>query len=124
MTGALEYLSSLEYQHPARQLFRSQVLSNGVDEQGHEITHINFRVSACTAPNHVFSLFVSMTLGVPLQEDFLHQEFYGADCVGESLFFYSHKTLFSTLYARVREKVALQAQEHAGLRLQLPLAIA
>ena len=124
LTGAMEHLSSLEYKHPARQLFRQQVVSKGVDEQGHEITHINFRVSACTASSHVFSLFVSMTLGVPLQEDFLHQEFYGADCVGESLFFYSHKTLVSSLYARVREKVAQQAQEHAGLRLKLPLAIA
>ncbi|NER60426.1 hypothetical protein G3435_11380 [Pseudomonas sp. MAFF212428] len=102
-------------------MFRSQVLSRGVDEQGLDVTHINFQASACNAPNHVFSLFVSVTLGVPLQEDFLHQEFYGADCVGESLFFYSHRTLSPTMYSRVRDRVALEVREHAGtLRLALP----
>lgn len=121
LTGALEHLSALEYKHPARQLFRSQVLSRGVAEGGLELNHINFQASVCSAPNHVFSLFVSVTLGIPLQEDFLHQEFYGADCVGESLFFYSHRALSPALYARLRDKVAHETQEHAGtLRLVLP----
>jgi len=121
LTEALEHLSGLEYKHPARQLFRGQVLSRGVDEQGLEVTRINFQASACNAPNHVFSLFVSLTLGVPLQEDFLHQEFYGADCVGEALFFYSHRSLSPALYSRVRERVVHDACDYAGrLRLALP----
>lgn len=121
LTEALEHLSGLEYKHPARQLFRGQALSRGVDEQGLEVTRINFQVSACNAPNDVFSLFVSLTLGVPLQEDFLHQEFYGADCVGEALFFYSHRTLSPTLYSRVRERVVQDARGYTErLRLALP----
>lgn len=121
LTAGLEHLSGLEYKHPTRQLFRGQVLSRGVDEQGHEVTHVNFQASACNAPNHVFSLFVSLTLGVPLQENFLHQEFYGADCVGEALFFYSHRSLSPALYSRVRERVVHDARDYAGrLRLALP----
>lgn len=121
LTGGLEHLSALEYKHPVRQLFRSQVLTRRADHNGHDFTHINFQVSACSAPNHVFSLFVSLALSVPLLEDFLHQAFYGADCVGESLFFYSHRTLSPTMYARLRDKVARETQEHAGqFRLVLP----
>lgn len=121
LTETLEHLSELEFKHPARQLFRSQVLSRGVDAQGLEVTHINFQVSACSSPNHVFSLFVSLSLGVPLQEDFLHQEFYGADCVGEALFYYSHRALSPTMYARVRDRVEQDAREYAGkLRSVLP----
>ncbi|MBV6286536.1 hypothetical protein [Pseudomonas aegrilactucae] len=125
MTGMLEQICELDYEHPARQLFRTQVLDRNVGAHGTKRTAINFQLSACTAPDQVFSLFVSLTLAVPLQQDFLHQAFYGVDSPGDGLFFYSHKELSVARYARLREMtVAALAGDAVSLRQRLPVVTA
>lgn len=52
MTGMLEQICELAYEHPARQLFRAQVLAH---TQASQRTAINFQLSACTAPDQVFT---------------------------------------------------------------------
>ncbi|MEC6745677.1 hypothetical protein [Pseudomonas qingdaonensis] len=120
MTGMLEQICELAYEHPARQLFRAQVLAHS---QASQRTAINFQLSACTAPDQVFSLFVSMALVVPLQQDFLHQTFCGVDSPGDALFFYSHKQLSVARYARLREMTVAALEDDAVvLRRVVPQA--
>ena len=120
MTDMLEQICELAYEHPARQLFRAQVLAHS---QASQRTAINFQLSACTAPDQLFSLFVSLALVVPLQQDFLHQTFCGVDSPGDALFFYSHKQLSVARYARLRDMTVAALEDDAVvLRRVVPQA--
>ncbi|MEG0324123.1 MAG: hypothetical protein RR619_09010, partial [Raoultibacter sp.] len=123
LSDALEQFSALEFQHAARQIFRNQVLSNAAEPDHECATAINFDFSLCVATNHVFSLFISIELAIPPLQDFLHQAFYGADCIGDALFLFSHRTLNPGTYRSVREKVDQLAHvPGTTLRAQLPHA--